>query len=126
MVAVLGNTFGGAILSQAPESMVAVVMSLLTVTPFLTRSPGKSENFDLNLNLGPLILFILFLQFSFLPGGLTSLKSAPQNPYGLWGGRLLLYLGSSELGCTAVRASTLACRMACMGLSGATAPQARA
>ena len=95
MVAVLGNTFGGAILSQAPESIVAVVMSLLTAIPCCLRSPGKSEILDLNLNLGPLILFIVFLQFSFLPGGLTSLKSAPQNPYGHWGGRWPFLLDAS-------------------------------
>ena len=97
-------------------------MAVLTVTPCLARSPGKWENLDLNRNLGPLMLFIMFLQFSFSLGGLTSLKSAPQNPAWAWGSRWPCHLGAFWCECTLKCACTLGHTVAYMGLLGAAAP----
>ena len=67
-------------LSQAPESTVAVIMGWCTTIPLRVSPPGNSEKFAFNLNLGPVILLTCCLGFSELSVGLTPGKRAPENP----------------------------------------------
>ena len=67
-------------LSQAPESTVAVMMGWCTTAPFLVSPPGNPEKLGFNLNLGPVMLLTCCLMFSELSVGLTPGKSAPENP----------------------------------------------
>ena len=67
-------------LSQAPESTVAVIMGWCTLIPLRVSPSGNSEKFAFILNLGPVILFTCCVEFSELSVGLTPGKSAPENP----------------------------------------------